>query len=117
MKKRKTYRPRADGGQVSAWAGGGAAFVSTERTTNDIINSNTAEEILRRFGPDPDPNPEYSDMKFWESACEEMLKEEAKWQQLHRTFAWINKKPDWVPATAWETIAELAEPPKPCTRQ
>src|SRR5450631_2148813 len=116
--KKRKYRRRdrsAYYAQLSAWAGSAivAAPVSMEKATSDHI---IADEALRRFGPDPDYNPKYADCRFWESACEEMLKEESKWRQLHQTFAWIDEKPVWVNATSWEIIAGLAEPTKPCTR-
>jgi Family of unknown function (DUF6011) len=81
------------------------------------VDTNTADELLRRFGPDPELDTEYSDCRFWGNAVDEILKEESKWRQLNQTFAWVDEKPTWAPTTEWETIAELAKPTKPCARQ
>jgi hypothetical protein len=108
----KKYRPRRDHDQLSVWTGS-----STTLAAEKVENDSSAAEVLRRFGPDPDQRPEYADCTFWENACEEMLEEEAKWQQLQRTFAWIDQVPTWVNATCWEMIANIAEPTEPCTRQ
>src|SRR5713226_9787711 len=84
----------------------------------DIITINTAEEILRRFGPDPnEPDPDDFSPTFWESTCEEMLKEEADWQQRGLIFSWIDEKPECVSAIWWDIMGVLPDPDKPCVRR
>ncbi len=83
----------------------------------DIININTAKEILRRFGPDPDPDLEDdATSTFWESLCEAMLKQEEKWRQRRQTFAWVDQRPNWLSVTSWECADVLGYPDKPYTR-
>ncbi len=65
----------------------------------DIVIINPAEEILRRFGPDPHPTLIDDDPDtFWVGACQAMLKMEKKWTQHHQTFAWVDVGPSCAKA-------------------
>jgi hypothetical protein len=90
---------------------------TTYPNTHEQLTIDTAAEILRRFGPDPEPiDPEYPETKFWEWACEGMLECKAKWRQRGDVFAWIDEKPAWVPAVHWY-LGILEDPEKPGKRR
>ena len=77
-------------------------------------NPSTGAAALQRFGPDPHAKPDDDEFcDFWGSACREMLKEEAAWQQRGNSFAWIDEKPTWVSAAAWDDYLGDGFPPAP----